>query len=149
MRAVLWTARNDKRKNMKTIKNFRDCGGYITTDGRQMRTGRVYRSGTLDDARPNDLRTLQTFGLKTIVDLRAPREKKKELPAIDSARRIDLPIELENRAREKLQPLMTKRGAESEVISAEMIDYVQYLLRQRIKIVGPEDLQLKTIRIIE
>ncbi len=36
-----------------------------------------------------------------------------------------------------------------EVISAEMIDYVQYLLRQRIKIVGPEDMQLKTVRIIE
>jgi arginine/lysine/ornithine decarboxylase len=36
-----------------------------------------------------------------------------------------------------------------EVISAEMIEYVQYLLRQRIKIVGPEDLQMKTVRIIE
>jgi arginine decarboxylase len=36
-----------------------------------------------------------------------------------------------------------------EVISAEMIDYVQYLLRQRIKIVGPEDLQMNTVRIIE
>jgi len=36
-----------------------------------------------------------------------------------------------------------------EVISAEMIAYVQYLLRQRIKIVGPEDMQLKTVRIIE
>jgi arginine/lysine/ornithine decarboxylase len=36
-----------------------------------------------------------------------------------------------------------------EVISAEMIDYVQYLLRQRIKIVGPEDLMMKTVRIIE
>jgi arginine decarboxylase len=35
-----------------------------------------------------------------------------------------------------------------EVISAEMIEYVRYLLRQRIKIVGPEDLQLKTVRII-
>ena len=36
-----------------------------------------------------------------------------------------------------------------EVISAEMIEYVQYLLRQRIKIVGPEDLQLNTVRVIE
>ena len=36
-----------------------------------------------------------------------------------------------------------------EVISAEMIDYVQYLLRQRIKIVGPEDLQMNTVRVIE
>jgi arginine/lysine/ornithine decarboxylase len=36
-----------------------------------------------------------------------------------------------------------------EVISAEMINYVQYLRRQRIKIVGPEDLQMNTVRIIE
>jgi protein-tyrosine phosphatase len=102
--------------NMKTINNFRDCGGYATTDGRRMRTGRLYRSGTLDDARPADLRAVQTIGLQTIIDLRAPREKMKELPTIDGARRIDVPIELENRAREKIQPLMTQRGAEGEVI---------------------------------
>jgi arginine decarboxylase len=36
-----------------------------------------------------------------------------------------------------------------EVISAEMIDYVRYLHQQRIKIVGPEDLQMNTVRIIE
>ena len=101
---------------MKTIHNFRDCGGYATTDGLHMRIGRLYRSGTLDDAREADLRTLQTFGLKTIVDLRAPREKKKELPPINGAHRNDVPIELENRAREKIQPLMTKRDAEGEVV---------------------------------
>jgi protein-tyrosine phosphatase len=102
---------------MKAIHNFRDCGGYATIDGRRLRTGRLYRSGTLDDARPADLRTLQTFGLKTIVDLRAPREKKKELPHLDGARRIDVSIELENRTREKIQPLMTKPGAEGEVVA--------------------------------
>ncbi len=101
---------------MKTITNFRDCGGYATADGRRMRTGRLYRSGTLDDARVGDLRMLAAIGLRTIVDLRAPKEKKKELPHIDGARRIDVPIELENRAREKIQPLMTKRGAEGEVV---------------------------------
>ncbi len=101
---------------MKTIHNFRDCGGYATADGRRMRKGCIYRSGTLDEARPADLHTLQSIGLRTIVDLRAPREKKKELPRIDGARRVDVPIELENRAREKIQPLMTKRGAEGEVI---------------------------------
>jgi arginine/lysine/ornithine decarboxylase len=36
-----------------------------------------------------------------------------------------------------------------EVISAEMIEYVRYLQQQQIKIVGPEDLQLNTVRIIE
>jgi protein-tyrosine phosphatase len=101
---------------MKTIHNFRDCGGYATTDGRRTRSGRLYRSGTLDDARDADLHALQTLGLKTIVDLRAPREKKKELPAIAGARRIDLPIELENKARDRMQPLMVKRGAENEVV---------------------------------
>lgn len=103
-------------RTMKTVNNFRDCGGYATDDGRRMRTGRLYRSGTLDDARDADLHTLQTIGLKTIVDLRAPREKKKELPAIAGARRIDLPIELENKARDRIQPLMVKRGAENEVM---------------------------------
>jgi protein-tyrosine phosphatase len=101
---------------MKTIHNFRDCGGYATTDGRRMRIGRLYRSGTLDDARDADLHTVQAIGLKTIVDLRAPREKKKELPRLDGVLRIDVPIELENKTREKIQPLMTKRGAEGEVI---------------------------------
>ncbi len=101
---------------MKTITNFRDCGGYATVDGRRMRTGRLYRSGTLDDARAGDLRMLAAIGLRTIVDLRAPKEKRKKLPHIDGVRRIDVPIELENRAREKIQPLMTKRGAEGEVV---------------------------------
>jgi protein-tyrosine phosphatase len=106
----------EQPNHMKTIHNFRDCGGYVTIDGSRMRTGRLYRSGTLDDAKAADLRTLQTFGLKTIVDLRAPREKKKELPHLDGVLRIDVPIELENRVREKIQPLMTQRGAEGEVI---------------------------------
>ena len=101
---------------MKTVNNFRDCGGYATIDGKRMRTGRLYRSGTLDNARTADLHILQSIGLKTIVDLRAPREKKKELPHLDGVSRIDVPIELENRVREKIQPLMTKRGAEGEVI---------------------------------
>ena len=35
-----------------------------------------------------------------------------------------------------------------EVISAEMVEYVQYLLRQRIKIVGPQDLQLNSLRVL-
>jgi arginine/lysine/ornithine decarboxylase len=36
-----------------------------------------------------------------------------------------------------------------EVIDAAMVDYLNYLLNQRIKIVGPEDLRLQTVRVIE
>jgi protein-tyrosine phosphatase len=101
---------------MKTINNFRDIGGYATADGQRLRARHLYRSGTLDDARHDDLHLLQAIGLKTIVDLRAPREKSKELPTIAGARRIDLPIELENKARDRMQALMVKRGAEPEVV---------------------------------
>ena len=36
-----------------------------------------------------------------------------------------------------------------EVIDAEMVDYVRYLLDQRIKFVGPDDQQLATVRVIQ
>ena len=74
---------------MKTILNFRNCGGLVTVDtctapnavrckcGRYLRQGRVYRSGTLDDARVDDLHALHTLGLKTIVDLRAPERRRR------------------------------------------------------------------------
>ncbi len=101
---------------LKTIHNFRDCGGGATVDGRHLRQGCLYRSGTLDDAQAADLRTLHTLGLKTIIDLRAPREKRKVPAQVDGTRRVDIPIELETRTREKIQPLMTKRGAEQEVV---------------------------------
>lgn len=35
-----------------------------------------------------------------------------------------------------------------ETISAELIEYVEYLKRQQIKLVGPEDLQLNTVRVL-
>ncbi len=102
---------------LKTIPNFRDCGGLTTVDGGRLRLGRVYRSGTMDDARSDDLHVLRMLGLKTIIDLRAPREKKKPSAQVDGARRVDIPIELETRTREKIQPLMTKRGAAPAVMA--------------------------------
>ena len=102
---------------LRTIHNFRDCGGLTTIDGRRLRSGRVYRSGALDDARVDDLHALHTLGLKTIIDLRAPREKKKTPPQVEGTRRVDIPIELETRTREKIQPLMAQRGAAPAVMA--------------------------------
>ena len=101
---------------LKNIANFRDCGGLPTMDGGRSRFGRVYRSGTLDDARSDDLHALHTLGLKTIIDLRAPREKKTP-PQVEGARRVDIPLELETRTREKIEPLMTQRGAAPAVVA--------------------------------
>lgn len=50
--------------------NFRDIGGYATSDGRHVRWGRVYRSGQLVRLTDADLAELTARRILTIVDLR-------------------------------------------------------------------------------
>ncbi len=54
--------------------NFRDLGGYETTDGRRIGWGRLYRSDTLHRLTASDLRALTSLGLRTVVDLRTATE---------------------------------------------------------------------------
>lgn len=59
------------------IRNFRDCGGYATRDGRTMVRGRLYRSSQFSQATEADLARIASLGLGTIVDLRRPLERQK------------------------------------------------------------------------
>ena len=54
--------------------NLRDLGGLATTDGRTVRTGRLFRSGHLCDLGDPNRATIEALGLRTIVDLRRPAE---------------------------------------------------------------------------
>jgi protein-tyrosine phosphatase len=54
--------------------NFRDLGGYPTTDGQVTRWGRLFRSDSLHELTADDVGTLKSMGLATVVDLRTPRE---------------------------------------------------------------------------
>ena len=54
--------------------NLRDLGDLTTTDGRTVRTGRLFRSGHLCDLADPDRATIEALGLRTIVDLRRPAE---------------------------------------------------------------------------
>ena len=49
--------------------NFRDLGGYQTTDGRSFKWGQVYRSGRLSQLTDKDLLRVEGLGLKTVVNL--------------------------------------------------------------------------------
>jgi protein-tyrosine phosphatase len=60
------------------IANFRDLGGYTTQDGRTVRWGKLYRSGTLADASRSDLQYLEEIELSTLIDFRSSAEKEEE-----------------------------------------------------------------------
>jgi protein-tyrosine phosphatase len=51
--------------------NFRDLGGYMTTDGRRVAWGKVYRSDALNHLTENDRAILSELGIKLVCDLRS------------------------------------------------------------------------------
>lgn len=54
--------------------NFRDLGGYETTDGRFVRWGMLYRSGVLTYLTPADYNYLNQIGIHAVCDFRTPSE---------------------------------------------------------------------------
>lgn len=55
--------------------NFRDGGGYRTTDGAWVRMGMFYRSDGLDTLTDDDLHAMAGLGLTTVCDLRTDGER--------------------------------------------------------------------------
>ena len=75
--------------------NFRDIGGYETTDGRMVKTGIVYRSGQLNALTDQDVGKLQSLNIKTDVNFLVPQEiQARGADRIPSdTREVNLPIE--------------------------------------------------------
>ena len=59
------------------IRNFRDAGGYFTTDNRQMRWGMLFRSGDLSNATLHDQTVIRQLGIRTIIDFRSERSARQ------------------------------------------------------------------------
>jgi protein-tyrosine phosphatase len=59
-------------------QNFRDLGGYRTTDGRIVRWGLLYRSGSMHFLTPGDQAYLETLGIRTVCDFRDNHERATE-----------------------------------------------------------------------
>jgi protein-tyrosine phosphatase len=57
-------------------RNFRDLGGYLTQDGRRVRWGRLYRSGSMAELTPADCEYLSGLGIRWICDLRTTSERE-------------------------------------------------------------------------
>ncbi|MFC4603645.1 tyrosine-protein phosphatase [Rhodococcus kronopolitis] len=62
---------------LEAARNFRDVGGYTTTDGRKVREGLVYRSNKLSTLTDADQAKLTAANLTLDVDLRNAGERKE------------------------------------------------------------------------
>lgn len=63
---------------MEGGRNFRDLGGYRTRDGRTVRWGMVYRSGSMGGLAPDAQRRLEALRPAAIVDLRGDEERARD-----------------------------------------------------------------------
>lgn len=59
-------------------QNFRDLGGYRTADGRTVKWGKLYRSGSMHWLTPADQAYLEKRGIRTVCDFRSSEERKAE-----------------------------------------------------------------------
>jgi len=58
------------------VHNFRDLGGYPTSDGRETRWRTLYRADGLYRLTPGDAQAVVDLGVRTVVDLRTVNEVK-------------------------------------------------------------------------
>ncbi|MDF3836153.1 tyrosine-protein phosphatase [Cupriavidus basilensis] len=60
---------------LETVVNIRDLGGLVTADGRQVRAGKLFRSGNPGLASAADMARLRALQLDLVIDFRSSGEK--------------------------------------------------------------------------
>ncbi|GAB4517521.1 MAG: tyrosine-protein phosphatase [Anaerolineae bacterium] len=90
--------------------NFRDVGGYRTRSGQRIRTGLVYRSGTLSRLTPAGWEQVAALHIQAVCDLRSDDELKEDpatLPA--GLAYTHLPLNTESQTFSRLRGLLFER----------------------------------------
>lgn len=68
------TSPNERLVPLEGGSNFRDMGGYPTEDGRQVKWGLLFRSGSMTGLTLDDKTKLSRMGFKSVIDLRSNDE---------------------------------------------------------------------------
>jgi len=79
--------------------NFRDLGGYETADGRHVQWRQFYRSDDLGSLTDEDVKKVESLGLRLVCDFRSPMEREAEpdrLPTEHPPAVAELPIGAES-----------------------------------------------------
>lgn len=86
---------SERRVHLEGAVNFRDIGGYKTSDGREVKWGKVFRADGLARLTAGDHQLLMQIGIKRVFDFRTPseiNESPDRLPENGAMAYVNLPI---------------------------------------------------------
>ncbi len=81
-------------------RNFRDLGGYRASDGRTVKWGLLFRSGSMHGLTEADYRTLESLNIRVVCDFRDTTERSEEpvsWPASGAPRVLSTDYEVDRR----------------------------------------------------
>lgn len=80
---------------LTNVENFRDLGGYLTKDNKQVRWGKIYRSGSFSNPAAGDTSLLSELKIKTVIDLRRVKQVEQKPDILPrNINYINLPIDV-------------------------------------------------------
>jgi protein-tyrosine phosphatase len=128
-----------------SVLNFRDLGGTVTVGDKKVREGILFRSANIDRIGKEDVKKFNSLKIKTVVDLRAPHERRKVLKSLNSVERISLPLDFQQITRERFKPYIHKRNSEAMIsdvsnsLYLEILDAIQPLFKEVLEVLlSPE-----------
>ncbi|MFV0521799.1 MAG: tyrosine-protein phosphatase [Mangrovibacterium sp.] len=71
-----FTAKKNLKNTIENAFNFRDIGGYRTSNGKTVVFNKIYRSGDLSRLKQADTLAIKNLAIDQIIDLRTPYEAK-------------------------------------------------------------------------
>lgn len=124
--------------DMPNVINFRDFGGHLTENGRQVRWGRIYRAGMLADLTEQGQRRMDELGIRRVCDLRSNGEMARRpdnLAWADDVAYWPLPIESFDRwaSLRVLRILLFQRSALPQMVRQ---GYVTVMLQQNTAVIA-------------
>ncbi len=71
-----------EKLKLKRMNNTRDLGGFPVEGGKHIKKGKLLRSGRLHKLPESTVKSLEKYGIDTIVDMRIDTEIKEHMPTI-------------------------------------------------------------------
>ena len=101
-----------RAERLKYIENFRDLGGYASKNGKQIRWGKIFRSGEFNTLTATSISRIKNMGIKTLIDFRDSEDVIKPSPELDHDNVINLPgaIHYRQNLRPRLEKEELRRG---------------------------------------